>query len=388
MSKISNMLMDIIEQGYTMDNLKKCCLVALNPFFENELIIEKYWTSAELLSAFEFIIRYHYDEIFKNGLLEVLTCYRQAIAKDKALALDIICATLFDFSQKENMMFSVRKNVDNIDGSNLFEHTMQIMKHIGEILEIGTKHLVSELWAMLKIEEEAMPDYEKIRALDFGIITQNILDKNRFYQILKTEPISIRLSDWRNIAYHHTYRIMDESIICFYGKKGDSFSINIKDLEKYTHKIVRSSNILNIARSIVVFENLESIKKHKNKPSDISNIYFRDDLLYENLRVGLLSQSFLLDKVEISSKKASITIIDLLCSNVDNDTDKKRRIHSTQFLYEVWRVYNKAKLEVKYSTVQDGVCFISSIDSNVCKKIGNGEKEISYLAEHLNFIMI
>lgn len=388
MSKISDMLMDIVEQGYTMDELKKCCLEVLNPFFENELIIEKYWTSAELLSAFEFIIRYHYDEIFKNGLLEVLTCYRQALEKDKALVLDIICGTLFDFSQKENMMFSVRKNVDNINSSNLFEHTMQIMKHIGEILEIGTKHLVSELWAMVKIEEGSMPDYEKIRALDFGIVTQNILDKNRFSQILKIEPISIRLSDWRNIAYHHTYRIIDESIICSYGKKGDSFTIDIQDLEKYTHKIVRSSNILNIVRSIIVFENLESIKKHKDKPSDISNIYLRDDLLNENLRVGLLSQSFLLDKVEISSENASITVIDLLCSNVDNDTDKKRRIHSSQFLYEVWRVYDKARVEVKYSTVQDGVCFISSVDGNVCKKIGNGEKELSYLAEHFNFIII
>jgi hypothetical protein len=111
-------------------------------------------------------------------------------------------------------------------------------------------------------------------------------------------------------------------------------------------------------------------------------------LLNENLRVGLLSQSFLLDIVEISSENASITVIDLLCSNVDNDTDKKRRIHSSQFLYEVWRVYDKARVEVKYSTVQDGVCFISSVDGNVCKKIGSREKELSYLAEHFDFIII
>jgi len=385
MSKTSEILLNFINSGYSTDDLKKACLKALDPFFQNKSTIERFWTSNDLLSAFVFTVRYHYDEVFNCGLLEVLKYYRQSLEQNRDLTLKIMSETLFQFSQKENMMFTVQRNVDNIKNSDSFEYVMLLIKHIGEVLEIGTKHLVSELWAIIRIVDGAIPDYERIRALDFGVVTQNILETKRLMNILKIEPLSIKLSDWRNIAYHHNYNIVDDTITCYYGRKMNSFTTNIKGIEEYVHKIVRSSNILSIAHSIIILENLDFIVSKGDKIHDASKVYLREDLLSESLRVGLLSQSFLLEKVEITPEIASISIVDLLCNSVEDEDYKKRRIHSSQFLYEVWQLYGKPRVEVKYSTVQNRECFISSVDSSVCEKIGRGEKEITYLAEHFNF---
>lgn len=388
MSRTSEILLNLIESGYSPNDLKKSCLNVLDPFFESSSTIEKFWTSNDLLSAFVFTIRYHDDDIFTCGLLEVLRCYRESIKKNRDLALKTISETLFQFSQKENMMFSVQRNVDNIMNSDKFEYAMLLIKHIGEVLEIGTKHFARELWAMIRIEDGAIPDYERINVLDFGVVIQNILDRKRFTSILKIEPLSIKLSDWRNIAYHHNYNIVDDTITCYYGKSMSSFTTTIKGLEEYVHKIVRSSNILSIAHSIIILENLDFIVREGDRVKDASSIYLREDLLNESLRVGLLSQSFLLEKVVITTESASISIIDLQCNNVDDDKDKKRRIHSSQLLYEVWQLYDKPRVEVKYSTLQNRECFISSVDASVCEKIGRGDEQISYLAEHISFTIL
>jgi len=36
MSKIANMLLDIANQGYTVDDLKQSCINALSPLFEDK----------------------------------------------------------------------------------------------------------------------------------------------------------------------------------------------------------------------------------------------------------------------------------------------------------------------------------------------------------------
>ena len=66
------------------------------------------------------------------------------------------------------------------------------------MLEIGTKHIIAELYAIVLIADGKTPDYEKIQWFDFGINIQNLLAQEKFKGMLLTEPINIKLSDWRN----------------------------------------------------------------------------------------------------------------------------------------------------------------------------------------------
>lgn len=191
-------------------------------------------------------------------------------------------------------MWTVRENVKRINDGDYDEKIINYMKHIGDTLEIGTKHIVLELWALIQLTNNITPNYGEIQKLDFGVVIQNILDKQKFVSILTTPPLALKLSDWRNIAYHYTYRIIDEhQIICTYGKKQSSFKISESDLSQYVHKIIRSSNILNIARCIFVLDYDEQIDIYRGN-HEPKSIRFRSPILENRLRISMLSQSFFL----------------------------------------------------------------------------------------------
>lgn len=212
MGKIIEMISDCYEQGYSTQQFKDMVISKLTPLFSNKDNVEKYWTTAEMLSVFEFIIRYHHDETFMQFLQEVLTTYRAALERNSENVMQIFCDSLFDFSQKENMMWTVRENVKQVNSDDYDESVIRYLKHIGDTLEIGTKHIIAELYAIVLIADGKTPDYEKIQRFDFGVNIQNILAQGKFQGMLLTDPINIKLSDWRNIAYHHTYRIIDKDI--------------------------------------------------------------------------------------------------------------------------------------------------------------------------------
>lgn len=381
------MLQDLTQQGYSTEDIKKAVVDTLSPFFDHPEKASLYWTSSELLSVFEFMIRYHYDQEFKDGFSEVLSLYKAAIACDENQTLSIICDTLFDFSQKENIMWTVRENVQKIDVGDYFEKTINYMKHIGDTLEIGTKHLIYELWALMQLADGTTNDYREILKLDFGVVIQNILDKQRFKSVLTTPPISIKLSDWRNIAYHHTYRLIDEQhISCTYGKKQISFTISAEELTQYTHKIVRSSNILNIARCLFVFDYSDLIYGYRNNHNSKQSIRFRNSILENNLRISILSQGFYLDSIIEDAQTIVASIVDLLNDGaLSPENERERYIHASQFLYEIWCTFNKNQVQIKYMSSQNDIKLICSVDGKVCEAIRSGEKELQYMAQYVSF---
>lgn len=305
---------------------------------------------------------------------------------DAERTFSIISDTLFDFSQKENMMWTVRENVKRINDGDYDEIIINYMKHIGDTLEIGTKHIVLELWALIQLTNGITPDYDKIQKLDFGVVIQSILDKQNFVPILTAPPLALKLSDWRNISYHHTYRIMDEhQIMCTYGKKQLSFNISESDLTQYVHKIVRSSNILNIARCIFVFDYDEQIDNYRSN-HDQQSIRFRSPILENRLRISMLSQSFFLDSVVEEPQSVVATVIDILNDGkLTKERVHVRYIHASQFLFNLWSTYKKECLQIRYISAEQKLVFTCGVSGKVCEKIDCGEKELSYMAQYVSF---
>lgn len=385
MGKITDMISDCYEQGCSTQQLKEMVISKLAPLFSNKDNAEKYWTTAEMLSVFEFIIRYHYDGTFMQYLQEVLTTYRTALARDSEMVMQVICSTLFDFSQKENMMWTVRENVKQLDSDDYDESVIRYMKHIGDTLEIGTKHVIAELYAIVLIANGKVPDYEKIQRFDFGVNIGNILAQEKFQGMLRTDPVDIKLSDWRNIAYHHTYRIIDrDTIVCTYGKQQKSFSISFNELLQYTGKIVKVSNVLNIARCIFVFDYDKEVADYKSA-HDHTPIRFRPSILEENLRTSMMSMDFYLSKVRVNDNSAVAEITDLRNNGaLRKDEQIMRHIHASQFLYHLWDTYRKEEVHINYYSAIGQLIFSCSVDGAVCERIGR-DKELSYMAQFVSF---
>ncbi len=155
----------------------------------------------------------------------------------------------------------------------MYEKMIQIFQRIGDVLEISVKHIVQEIYALVYLRDKGYVDYEKIKKQDFGVVINNVITKGILQPVLVTESSGMKLSDWRNVAYHHTYSIDDTgSIKCTYGKENKNVIIlSMQKLEKYVHKIIRSANALYIGRCIFLFDYIDSMPQK----SAIETVNFR-----------------------------------------------------------------------------------------------------------------
>lgn len=129
---------------------------------------------------------------------------------------------------------------------------------------------------------------------------------------------------------------------CIYGKKQRSFCISEEELTRYAHKIIRPSNILSIARCMIVFDYNKLIDGYGSTRSK-HPIKFPDSMLDSRLRIGMLSQSFYLDHISEDPKIITAGIVGLLNNGMLLPEKRiKRYIHFSQFLYALWCTYAQA----------------------------------------------
>ena len=337
---------------------------------------------SQVLSMFGYFIVYKDNEIFKNGIEEILGLYRLALEKNSDLFWDIIISTKDEFANNENLMWNVKSKTPNTVPNDYYDATMMYMRHIGDTLELSTKLEISELYAVIKIAQNEKPDYENIRKTSFGVILNNILEKKILLQILKTYPINIKLSDWRNIAYHHTYRVDGDKITCCYGKANKTFLLTIEELHKYAAQIITSCNTIDIARRIFLLDNMKSLN---NKVAESSKPTDRIPMKVSQLNTTFLTQGFSITDFRITDSVSEITLKDLKNNGVLSDEQiKMRKIHVTQFLYPLWVKIPNTILRIRYSNCSEETNLIVSVQDNICEDIDKGDMELAYLALHIS----
>lgn len=374
---IEDMLVDIASQGYSPDDLKETVVKTLAPYFEHKDELEKCVFDSQILSAFEFFVRYHYDTPFTQGIREILDFYRSVKAQYSDKFWRLILATYSVMVEDENKMWSVRQKKVDLNENDLYEKVVALFERIGNTLEISSKHIVQELYALSVLQAKGIVDYDLIQKQDFGVVIKNLLDKSLFVDILKTQPSNMKLSDWRNIAYHHTYSINQQIILCTYGKDRTKLQLSMPELEQYTHKIIRCSNILSIARCIFVFDNTKEIPKgiiHENAE-------FRQNLKNEQFKIGLLSQQFYLTDIIIEKDKVEIFLRD-----IQQETNQQTRIiHCSQLLVNTWLNWEKEMVYIHYFDFNGHhICRVSA-QGSVCKEICEGHQELNYLADKVKY---
>lgn len=376
---IDKMLMYAAKQGYSPSDIKEAVVKMLKPYFEHEEALNKYACDSQILSAFEFFVRYHYENEFAQGVKTITDYYKKSIENYSQESWDIILSTYTEMVEDENKMWSIRKNKIDLNEEDLYERMVQIFHQIGNILEVSAKHILQEIYGLIYLNNKGNVDYNKIKKQDFGVIIKSILDKNMLHSILKIEPSDLKLSDWRNIAYHHTYSIDDNGCVnCTYGRENQNkISISMEDLEKYLHKITRSCNILNIARCIFIFDYIDDVPKDKTLGK--SNI--RQAIRVEQFRISLLSQEFKLGSIKLGKSKVEIDLHDLL-----SEKEYVSRIaHCSQLLLNAWNVWEYNLVCINYIS-NDGnkICSVY-VDGETCKSIYEGRKDVDYLANKFQY---
>lgn len=370
---IDDMLIDAAKQGYSPDDIKEAVVKVLQPFFTHKDVLNNYACDSQILSAFEFFVRYYKESEFSQGIKEVTDCYKNVNANYTQESWNIILSTYAVMVEDENKMWSIRNSKLNLQEDDSYEKMVQIFQRIGNVLEVSVKHNVQELYALIYLQHKGRVDYEKIRKQDFGVIISNILDKEMLKSVLRIEPCEMKLSDWRNIAYHHTYALDNDGYInCTYGKGNlNNIKMSMLELESYLHKIIRASNVLNIARCIFIFDFIDNIPK--DQPLEDASI--RQAIKREQFRISLLSQEFKLGNVFLNENEVEIDMHDL---NLNAD-QKGRIVHCSQLLLNTWNIWKRKLICINYIANNGRKVCCVYVDGKICKAIYEGKEDITYL---------
>ena len=87
---IDDMLIDVARQGYSSDDIKDAVVKVLQSYFTHMDVLNKYACDSQLLSAFEFFVRYYNESEFSQGIKEVTDCYKNANINFNKESWDII----------------------------------------------------------------------------------------------------------------------------------------------------------------------------------------------------------------------------------------------------------------------------------------------------------
>lgn len=150
--------------------------------------------------------------------------------------------------------------------------------------------------------------------------------------------------------------------------------MSIQELEQCVYQIVRVSNILNIARCIFVYDNINDIPKTKL----IGKAKFRQSIRLEQFRISLLSQGFKLENIVLDDKKIEIDLQDLLTEGNQSD----RIDHCIWLLLHTWKTWNQEQVYINYIDCSDRKICVVSVQGEVCKAIYEGKEECNYLGEN------
>jgi len=92
----------------------------------------------------------------------------------------------------------------------------ECLRNIGDLTEGLIKPYLKVLLRQIKIGDGIEGLVENINTLDLGQIVNELI-QNDYTDLLVPAPWNIRLNQWRNIAYHHSAKIVDNKIVCWYG---------------------------------------------------------------------------------------------------------------------------------------------------------------------------
>lgn len=241
-----------------------------------------------------------------------------------------------------------------------------------------TKPYLKALLHQIRIANEVRTSSENIDSLNLGIIIDELISKSEYADLFMPPPWGIRLNHWRNIAYHHTARIENGKIVCYYGKTPNTKEVRLsrQQLLQVLHAVFKAYNVLKLAYTLFFIDNIKEITAFITSPIEV-----REEARFLNFAVGLASQGFEIVEYRKNRDEAKLVVKDVSDLNPD-----ERRYHASQFLFPLWFVTESRRLTVEYHEKDNTPNFLVSANSNICERIYNGEVEPVTLAKEMDIV--
>lgn len=373
---------EFYEKGITSDDIKAAIIKTFEPYFENQERLKEYsmlWLIGSWVNFSKFKKnQWHFDKFEK-----CLTFLNQAKSRNIPCC-DIFAEWLPEFNQGLSKFWSFRRlsqNLEKLDNEEFLEETLKL---IGQITEGITKAYLRCLLHISRLSRAQQVSKQAITNLDLGIVVDELIRNTNFPELFSPPPWNIKLSQWRNIAYHHNAKVDNNSFLCWYGKDPNirTCTFSRDELLGALRSIFNVYNTFKNVELVFVFDNLPEYQAALNAAGQVDTM-LREEAGILDLFAGINSQGFKIIDFSKDTGGCKLIVQDLTDGEI-----KKRAIHSSQFLYSLWFYTQSPQMSVEYRLRNGKPYLISSTNRDVCEKIGNNERGIEYLAEKVEFNFI
>ena len=379
-----NIFAEYYMSGGSPEGIKDRIVDTLRPFFKNLDSLEKHAIDFLVPDYVNFNrIQTKYPGIERDIQL-VLDTYAAALLKDSEKLHDAIKQLIPDIIETGNRFWTfVNLEKDKLL-LELYEFAKESFDNLNDVIEGLMKALLIENVIVNRILRRKDFNIQTLKLQKLGVLVDELIAHSPYAHLFSTQPERIKLSEWRNIAAHQSYKIVGNTIVCQYGppKSPKHLSLLRTDLYDRVHQIVRTLEVLNSSHKFFGFDNSENLtlESHGHEGDSPG----RDEIWLLFFVTGLNSLGF--DVLQFEFKKHGDAL--LVVRDMTEGDPKRRSIHSSQFIYPIWLFTDSTRITVEYRLRNDDPYMKSSSTSDVCQSISNGHHDIEYLAEKVEFQVI
>lgn len=371
------------EFGITPDEMKSLIIEQFQNYFQNRRNLEKYAITHLTTSWFSFLsIQRDYKDTLKYIDIS-LRIYNSAKERDKELVINAYAKWFPDFSQSITRFWSFYYGQEKFDELCDEDYLSKMFQLIGQLIEGMAKPFLQFTLYLNRLSRTKPIEIEGIKNKDLGVIIDELIGTSELKEMLVID--TIRLNQWRNIAYHHNTKIVNGKMFYFFKRNGvtEEFEITRDELKRIARLINNIVKLLRIAETILCIDNLQEIQQSVDT-SDTSQINFRKESELLEFNFAISSQGFKISDLEYDENNATLDLIDL---EAYGDATKKS-IHSSQFLYPLWILTQSKHLKVNYYLFNGIKFFTSEISSNDFKERDENVTAFSELMKNVKFTYI
>ncbi|WP_139959928.1 hypothetical protein [Flavicella sediminum] len=346
--------------GLTPDDIKVSIIDSFAPYFSNQENLKKYAVSDLTSNWLAYLSVYkEYPDSLKF-IDKILDIFNGAKEKNEKLAIESYAQWMPETTQSISRFWSLHNNQMKLHKLCIEDFVEESLHMIGQTIEGLSKSFFKMLLQLNKIKRNKQYDIAEIKQKDLGVVIDELINTTELAELLILRPHNIRLNQWRNIAYHHNSRIINNEIICSFNKSGDVFGFKLtrQELSEVLKRILLIFKLVRISETIFGFDNLEDVQSEVNK-LDKTLINVREDGKLLDFYSGIESQGFRIVELKTSDRKSMLILKDL----EPYGDFIKRAIHSSQLLYNLWLYTESEYLQVEYQLFNGEKFFTSEIDN-------------------------
>lgn len=370
---------ELYRNGFEAKDLKRLIINTLDPYFQDKDSLEKYSTET-LIAGWINFVKFKEDEWALENFKYCLELFNES-KKQSNDVYTIILSWMPSINDSLTKFWSFKKLASDLDELAPEEHLEESLKIIGQVLEGIIKNYLKLLVHLNRELRGKETSKEIIDNLKLGSLVNELKTTSKFPELLSPPPWGLALNQWRNIAYHHNAKIIEETIICSYGEAPNIKEIHLtrNELTTLVKRICSIYNAFKNSEFIFVFDNLAEYQNHF-KSTSTADFTLRKEVLLIELFSGINSQGFIIIDYNHTENNASLVLQDLTAKD-----STRRSIHSSQFLYQLWMYSGADNVSIEYRLNNGQPFLLSNTNKEVCEKISNNTENISYLAEKVEF---